>query len=98
PSISTPALHDALPIWSAECQRPRTLAAGCELEAGPWSGREFWAGEPQRSRIFRALFESFKTPEGVGQQTRVEAGAGRGPVESVRSEEHTSELQSRVDL
>jgi len=24
---------------SAECHRPRLLAAGCELEAGPWSGR-----------------------------------------------------------
>ena len=48
-------------------------------------GAQALAGEPQRSHIFRVLSVSCNTPDGVGQRTRVEAGAGRGLVESVYS-------------
>ena len=46
-------------------------------------GAQALAGEPQRSHIFRVLSVSCNTPDGVGQRTRVEAGAGRGLVENV---------------
>ena len=48
-------------------------------------GAQALAGKPQRSYIFRVLSVSCNTPDGVGQRTRVEAGAGRGLVESVYS-------------
>src|SRR5207249_6724363 len=82
PAISTLSLHDALPISCAPGSR---------------------GGLPQYLPRARAV----PVPQGVGRRARrrprsggvcPSAGAQTGERAGVRSEEHTSELQSRFDI
>jgi hypothetical protein len=66
---------------------PNVIGLGYSPRDASWKrdrgrGARVLAAEQQLSRSYRALFVSCKAPDGVGQRTRVGAGAGRGLVES----------------
>src|SRR5699024_12783992 len=83
PPIYTLSLHDALPISARGCRSPaRCTAPSC----ASW-------GLPARAVPARRRRGS--RPGGTG---RDRAEAGTDPADRARSEEHTSELQSRFDL
>src|SRR5271170_633477 len=74
------------------------------LKAPPWKAASFFLfflmiRRPPRSTLFpyTTLFRSGQ-PDADLQRHRCRAGRGTGLAEPARSEEHTSELQSRVDL
>src|SRR5699024_11801696 len=85
-ALYTLSLHDALPIWS-----PRVRTSGW-TNHGPLSAAHQWAGStspgwPVSTPVPRA------TPPSSMERTHAE-----GMMTRSRSEEHTSELQSRFDL
>src|SRR5206468_11695443 len=88
PHISTLSLHDALPIFSIFQEQVMQLAV---VAAG------FTPGEADSLR--RAM-ASWKRRGGIGpfRDKLVNGMLTRGYAREFRSEEHTSELQSRSDL
>src|SRR5207253_4231173 len=90
PSIYPLSLHDALPICPQRSQpRPAGQRAGTEtpyLRAAPWSAST-WA-------THAVTF----TPVGRSMNSFGPWAFEPGPMTPVRSEEHTSELQSRGHL
>src|SRR5437868_3055388 len=92
PGLSTLSLHDALPISARGGRRRGRAARG---RTAPWAA-------PRRSR--RRSGRGLRAPDRVRAQprgrTRSTRGARRDRTAAAarRSEEHTSELQSRFDL
>src|SRR5690606_41317374 len=93
PRRATPSLHDALPILPSACSgssaRPRS-ASNCRQRVErprPWRK---WAR--MKSRAGRL---SLKLGRNVYQKTD---SGGRSATAAARSEEHTSELQSRENI
>src|SRR5207247_9259112 len=88
PEIYTLSLHDALPIYPHE--RPRTNHGEFAVGAGRVGGglqQHDGAVSHQLSATKKGCF----LEKSIGRALRTSAS-------SSRSEEHTSELQSRVDL
>src|SRR5690606_40966389 len=88
-AISPLSLHDALPI----CLAPRLRAFA------PQAARHALASEPAAWRAplapqARARSAPLATEDGAGGRARDQ----RAPLRGARSEEHTSELQSRENL
>src|SRR5207247_11362282 len=86
PVPSTLALHDALPIFR-RARRPRVAGRG----GGPAP-----AGRAAAPGVRRASQGAVR--DALGLAARRDPGPERPARGSPRSEEHTSELQSRVDL
>src|SRR5207249_11912421 len=91
PSLSPLPLHDALPICLFRRLRLRAGDKGGGHEAVLY-------GENPRAAEIAALLLRLEISDVVGIETHV--GRGGDAIEGVlaRSEEHTSELQSRFDL
>src|SRR5207247_6026281 len=93
PDRSTPSLHDALPIW----------LRGARGHPLPRNGDEVVKQGLRQQVIlpadFRMPLDSEDELIGSSVDDRFDYPVGRpGNRLEVRSEEHTSELQSRVDL
>src|SRR5207247_9337751 len=94
PESHTLSLHDALPIWM--------------MTASPRSNTPSTATTPAGNRLLprrsapAAPSSTVSVPAGLTAPAihplRAERGSPRGRNNVPRSEEHTSELQSRVDL
>src|SRR5699024_11779017 len=87
PALHTLSLHDALPIYRPRqraCLRPATEASG---RAGPQPARSSTAEQHSPQQIV----------EGTSGRAQGRLGGGLDG-SGIRSEEHTSELQSRFDL
>src|SRR5206468_7586024 len=89
PHLSTLSLHDALPIF----QHLELAAAEADAALAVEDGA--WPAELDRDR--RDQEEGRENREGEGREGGVE-GARHQRLTASRSEEHTSELQSRSDL
>src|SRR3989449_8332884 len=87
PEISPLPLHDALPIST-----PRTAAGG--LRWGPRAAPPAWPSGRGATR--RAKPESARPPGRAGNASS--GASATAPAACPRSEEHTSELQSRLHL
>src|SRR5699024_12062539 len=88
---SLPPLHDALPICAA------SSAPGPPPPAGR-SGRgrsSAWGLTPPRRRLYPRRYSNVLPPTPAAAQS---PAPGCAPPSGRRSEEHTSELQSRFDL
>src|SRR5207247_8691657 len=91
-SISSPSLHDALPIFTV--RRFSAPRAGRANQGGMESHREQPACKMLRTGRPGSKKAHERNP-GMGKAS----GSHRESLGSIlRSEEHTSELQSRVDL
>src|SRR5207247_9337354 len=85
------ALHDALPISSSV--RPRsTMLSGARSRATSARVRR------STSIDARSMVPGFKSKIATGHPADAHNAAQPTPMSPARSEEHTSELQSRVDL
>src|SRR5207247_4137943 len=84
----TPSLHDALPIFERHRFEARKLRRAERLQRAHAGVREAEA----RDRAERRHEKRF------GQQLADDAAVAGAECGADRSEEHTSELQSRVDL
>src|SRR3712207_7705498 len=82
--IYTLSLHDALPIYSVSASSPRSLISATIASAGPVTRASVQSGRA-----------GSRTPQPRGGGG---GGATRLPQARGRSEEHTSELQSRQYL
>src|SRR5207302_9428090 len=91
--ISTLSLHDALPISVRLKHLPTGITVTCQTERSQLSNREA-AMALLRSRVWE--YELSQQPN-VGDLRTTQVGAGDRS-EKIRSEEHTSELQSRENL
>src|SRR5207249_10589457 len=87
-SPHTPSLHDALPIYRSG-QRRR-----CDESRPVTSSRV----QSARGPTAHALRARRMSPEDVARRATDRLRRGRGRHRQDRSEEHTSELQSRFDL
>src|SRR5207247_11178646 len=88
PVVSCLSLHDALPIWSSAFARPGSSAT-------PWPS----APASRRRSSATAAPASTAPATCFSKSDRVDAGAAVAEERlRERSEEHTSELQSRTDL
>src|SRR5207247_10518271 len=85
--LSPLSLHDALPIWRYFCA---AMASSCGLSALSIAGHRAPSATARRPPLRHTA-----RPRGP---PREEALARHVLGQSARSEEHTSELQSRVDL
>src|SRR5260370_27135211 len=90
--IYTLSLHDALPIWSVHRSHPP--------EAGQVRGRRRRHRVPGRGRrtVSRSASEAAPLPRGAEVRARRRDGIGLRRRPHRRSEEHTSELQSHLNL
>src|SRR5207247_9969741 len=88
PTISTLSLHDALPIFDHALKLQREYESNASPAERKRKGQFFTP--PEVCRFMAGLF----SPHSAGTFRLLDPGAGVGS----RSEEHTSELQSRVDL
>src|SRR5699024_12546101 len=98
PHIHTPSLHDALPIYP---ETPDVSVTPQYKIQTQWR-QHYNFSRPRRTPGFSLVASSpttYPLPKPVGsvaRQTRFLSTRGRHP--RSRSEEHTSELQSRFDL
>src|SRR5207249_5605742 len=88
PGISTLSLHDALPISEGPTPEPPG-------HARPPSSFLSWAYPMPRRMAMRFAIGGWVASASAKRPSRA---VRRRPSGSVRSEEHTSELQSRFDL
>src|SRR5690606_40656451 len=91
-----------LPVFFAPCGRPRALHSvptrrSSDLEK-PWRGRARPASPRRRARRRARPRAAPPTTRNPGAALRAAACARRGGGLAPRSEEHTSELQSRENL
>src|SRR5207248_11601809 len=92
--LSTPPLHDALPIFAREPRLPRAVAQHAD---GRRAGRLI--RRRQRTPRIRAHAKQSEVIAGDKlRQQRLREARGAAPPYAQRSEEHTSELQSPYDL
>src|SRR5207249_6972189 len=82
------SLHDALPIFRGA--RDEVLEQQ--------RGRQDLLPPPPRLRVQRGVGEEERTQERQGDAHRADQEVLPGRLQRARSEEHTSELQSRFDL
>src|SRR5690606_41981191 len=93
PPPSTPALHDALPIYTTHSQEAPNGHENHATDPPDEQSREGPRDGGRAGRGGRARGE-----RGEGRQGGRRKGQGRGAARQGRSEEHTSELQSRENL
>src|SRR5699024_11235988 len=89
-ALSPPSLHDALPIFKA-------LDAGWHL-APVWSGDEHNATWVTGNPAHTGVWAEEHSIDSLYQAMRDRSMYTTFDVDASRSEEHTSELQSRFDL
>src|SRR5204863_9006900 len=93
PALYPLSLHDALPISDLEAwAEHRALEAGGRVGVADETIREHERRAVDRSRLRNAIAELAGAPQ------ILHGGLGRPGQLRYRSEEHTSELQSRRDL
>src|SRR5690606_40532185 len=88
-----PSLHDALPIWGRPLravQRAGEDARGGGLATAARAGEEVRVVDPAAAQRLDQRLGDVLLPDHLGKGART--------VLAVRSEEHTSELQSRENL
>src|SRR5690606_41568245 len=93
PGAYSLSLHDALPIW-AGLDLARALAAYCRSRRN--ASRD-GPGAESRLRVLAGGVRRCGQLRGKQPRGRVDSGR-TAPASSSRSEEHTSELQSRENL
>src|SRR5699024_11733790 len=86
------SLHDALPIFGTGAHRPRWC--GWQRRVRAWNAH---LAKKARMCSGTQAYPSVSSPT-PGRTLLTRCGAFRTRVVTVRSEEHTSELQSRFDL
>src|SRR5690606_40757068 len=95
PQIYTLSLHDALPIFVEEA---RQRAARIEAEARERVSREQTRLRELREEVDRLLRQLRRLTEAYLDSPAPGEALNRRPDSDERSEEHTSELQSRENL
>src|SRR5699024_11342128 len=97
PAVSTLALHDALPICkSVRWSTIVSLSQAMDIDPGEMTGkgnRVSHVGDASVLAVRNAIYDPANLP-GMAVAYTEEPST----VDSLRSEEHTSELQSRFDL
>src|SRR5207249_9530402 len=98
PAIYPLSLHDALPIYAGIHVVPGLGAPGEDVGLGPEPARIVEGADANADDVgpCRALDIDWRAAVAAENPCDVVAGIGLGHVG--RSEEHTSELQSRFDL
>src|SRR5690606_40009937 len=92
PGLDTLPLHAALPIFLGEVEHLSALL----LEVGPH--REVGPGHGAAEGVDAGAVDAGEAVEGAGGGVEALVGRAEVPRVEVRSEEHTSELQSRENL
>src|SRR5690606_42152650 len=96
PLSSTLTLHDALPILHQAANAPTTVARVSSLDTVQPSSTQCWWRRLYQSRSAPPIGARRSPPQGSHRAPVLRPAVGR--VEVTRSEEHTSELQSRENL
>src|SRR5207247_5360106 len=90
PPRAPPPLHDALPIW-----RPAVSDRDRSVPESTWDPEAAAPESPRRPAASPYQQAPFPPTTAPGVRSRIRRSVQR---DRLRSEEHTSELQSRVEL